>query len=68
MNADLLLLGFISLSMTVLEKQIASICIPKGVTESFLPCQTLTTDEEEEPKCAENVRIITLPLSLVLEH
>lgn len=66
-KSDLLLLGFISLSMTMLEKQIASICIPKGVTESFLPCQTLTTDEEEEPKCAENGKMSLISAAGVQE-
>lgn len=54
-NADLMLLGFISLLLTVSEKQIANICIPEGVAESFLPCQSLTSDEEEESKCQEQV-------------
>lgn len=51
-----MLLGFISLLLTVLQKPIAKICIPKGAAETFLPCQSLTTDdEEEEPKCEQQV-------------
>ncbi|KAF3673978.1 putative auxin response factor 3-like isoform X1 [Capsicum annuum] len=52
-KTELMLLGFISLLLTVLQKPIAKICIPKGAAETFLPCQSLTTDddEEEEPKC-----------------
>ncbi|KAH6773661.1 hypothetical protein C2S52_003435 [Perilla frutescens var. hirtella] len=53
-KSDLMLLGFISLFLTVFEKRIATICIPKGIGESFLPCQNPSTDEEEEPKCQEN--------------
>lgn len=54
-NADLLLLGFISFSLVMLEKPIATICIPRSAVETFLPCSSLTTDEDEEPKCEENV-------------
>ncbi|KAG6419176.1 hypothetical protein SASPL_121388 [Salvia splendens] len=54
-NADLLLLGFISFSLVMLEKPIATICIPRSAAETFLPCKSLTTDEDEEPKCEENV-------------
>ncbi|KAM3362239.1 MLO-like protein 2 [Capsicum galapagoense] len=51
-KTELMLLGFISLLLTVLQKPIAKICIPKGAAETFLPCQSLTSDdEEEEPKC-----------------
>lgn len=50
-----MLLGFISLLLTVLEKPISNICISEGVAESFLPCQSLTADEEEESKCEEKV-------------
>ncbi|KAK4439991.1 MLO-like protein 12 [Sesamum alatum] len=52
-KSDLMLLGFISLLLTVLEKSIASICIPEGAAESFLPCKSLTSDEEDESKCQE---------------
>ncbi|MCD9560102.1 hypothetical protein HAX54_018545 [Datura stramonium] len=52
-KSELMLLGFISLLLTVLQKPIAKICIPKGAAQTFLPCQSLTIsdDEEEEPKC-----------------
>lgn len=54
--AELMLLGFISLLLNVLEKPIAKICIPKSVGESFLPCENTTaSDTEEETKCAELV-------------
>lgn len=54
---ELVLLGFISLLLTVdLQKPIAKICIPKAAAETFLPCQSLTIDdEEEEPKCEQQV-------------
>ncbi|KAK6124387.1 hypothetical protein DH2020_041880 [Rehmannia glutinosa] len=57
-KSDLMLLGFISLLLTVCERPIANICIPKGVSESFLPCQSLTSDEkEEESKCHEQGKV-----------
>ncbi|KAL2475312.1 MLO-like protein 8 [Abeliophyllum distichum] len=57
-KSDLLLLGFISLLLTVCEKPIANICIPKGVSHSFLPCQSLTSEEEpEESKCEEQEKV-----------
>ncbi|KAL2494957.1 MLO-like protein 6 [Forsythia ovata] len=57
-KSDLLLLGFISLLLTVCEKHIANICIPKGVSHSFLPCHSLTSEEEpEESKCEEQDKV-----------
>ncbi|KAG9445778.1 hypothetical protein H6P81_011906 [Aristolochia fimbriata] len=35
---ELMLLGFISLLLTVFEEDIGRICIPKHLTERFLPC------------------------------
>ncbi|XP_027111824.1 MLO-like protein 6 [Coffea arabica] len=52
-KSDLLLLGFISLMLTVGERPLAKICIPKGVVETFLPCQSLTSEDDEESKCQE---------------
>ncbi|XVF87418.1 hypothetical protein PTKIN_Ptkin18bG0118400 [Pterospermum kingtungense] len=46
-----MLLGFISLLLTVGEKTIANICIPKSVGETFLPCSEPSNGEEEEAKC-----------------
>ncbi|PHT55894.1 hypothetical protein CQW23_04380 [Capsicum baccatum] len=55
-KTELMLLGFISLLLTVLQKPIAKICIPKGAAETFLPCQSLTSDDDdEEPKCEQQV-------------
>uniref|UniRef100_A0A3Q7F438 MLO-like protein n=1 Tax=Solanum lycopersicum TaxID=4081 RepID=A0A3Q7F438_SOLLC len=49
---ELMLLGFISLLLNVLQKPIAKICIPKGAAQTFLPCQSFTTDDvEEESNC-----------------
>ncbi|KAK6797451.1 hypothetical protein RDI58_005153 [Solanum bulbocastanum] len=51
-KSELMLLGFISLLLTVLQKPIAKICIPKDAAQTFLPCQSLTSDDvEEESKC-----------------
>ncbi|WRX27073.1 Mlo-related protein - like 10 [Theobroma cacao] len=56
LTLELMLLGFISLLLTVAEKQIANICIPKNVGESFLPCGDYSNDSEEEAKCEEQMR------------
>ncbi|GKV29646.1 hypothetical protein SLEP1_g38550 [Rubroshorea leprosula] len=50
-KTDLMLLGFLSLLLTVGEKPIANICIPKGVGETFLPCNVSSVYREEEDKC-----------------
>ena len=51
-----MLLGFTSLRLTVSEKSIANICIPKGVGETLIPCTSITFDNaEEETKCTEQV-------------
>ncbi|OMO76330.1 Mlo-related protein [Corchorus capsularis] len=55
-KSELMLLGFISLLLTVSEKWIANICIPKSVGESFLPCSDPSNDSEEEAKCQDQMR------------
>jgi mlo protein len=54
---EVMLLGFISLLLTVLEKPVANICIPKSGGETFLPCGGVDSSDwsEEEAKCAEQV-------------
>ncbi|KAB5534049.1 hypothetical protein DKX38_017135 [Salix brachista] len=54
-KSELMLLGFISLLLTVLEKPVANICIPKSAGETFLPCGSVDSGDwnEEEAKCAE---------------
>ncbi|PIN06043.1 hypothetical protein CDL12_21413 [Handroanthus impetiginosus] len=54
-KSDLLLLGFISLLLTICERPISKICIPEAAAESFLPCKSLEIDKkkEEESKCRE---------------
>lgn len=63
-SAELMLLGFISLLLTVLEKPIANICIPNSVGETFLPCSSLDSDDtEEETKCQNQVRFFVRTFS-----
>ncbi|XP_057487854.1 MLO-like protein 12 isoform X2 [Actinidia eriantha] len=62
-KSDLLLLGFISLLLTISEKRIATICIPKNVGETFLPCQSMTSDADEESKCEEQDKLSLLSRS-----
>ncbi|XP_061341521.1 MLO-like protein 6 [Gastrolobium bilobum] len=60
-KSELMLLGFTSLLLTVSEKPIANICIPKGVGETLLPCTSMTfNDAEEETKCAEKGKVSLL--------
>ncbi|KAK4740625.1 hypothetical protein SAY87_024213 [Trapa incisa] len=61
-KSELMMLGFISLLLTVLEKPIANICIPKNVGETFLPCSSLASDEdtEEETKCLNQGKVSLL--------
>ncbi|KAI8009381.1 hypothetical protein LOK49_LG06G02910 [Camellia lanceoleosa] len=51
-KSELMMLGFISLLLTISERQIAKICVPKSVGETFLPCRSITSDGEEASKCA----------------
>ncbi|XP_012091678.1 MLO-like protein 12 [Jatropha curcas] len=67
-KSELMLLGFMSLLLTVSEKPIATICIPKSVGETFLPCGGVTSGEsEEEAKCAEQGKLSLLSRSGVRE-
>ncbi|KAJ6416654.1 hypothetical protein OIU84_002509 [Salix udensis] len=61
-KSELMLLGFISLLMTVLEKPVANICIPKSAGETFLPCGSVDSGDwdEEEAKCAEQGKVSLL--------
>ncbi|XP_028078559.1 MLO-like protein 12 isoform X2 [Camellia sinensis] len=59
-KSELIMLGFISLLLTISERQIAKICIPKSVGETFLPCQRITSDGEEATKCAEQGKLSLL--------
>ncbi|XAR66515.1 hypothetical protein NMG60_11012784 [Bertholletia excelsa] len=56
-KSELLLLGFISLLLTVGEATIANICIPRSVGETFTPCKSFSTDKEEESKCQEQGKL-----------
>ncbi|OAY26250.1 MLO-like protein 6 isoform X2 [Manihot esculenta] len=67
-RSELMLLGFMSLLLTVSEKPIANICIPMSVGETFLPCGSLSSSEnEEETKCAEQGKLSLLSRSGVRE-
>ncbi|KAH1208259.1 MLO-like protein 6 [Glycine max] len=43
-----MLLGFTSLLLTVSEKSIANICIPKGAGETLIPCASITFDDAKK--------------------
>lgn len=44
--AELMLLGFISLLLTVFQGLISQMCIPENVTHAFLPCNRPRTSSE----------------------
>ncbi|KAI8016054.1 MLO-like protein 12 [Camellia lanceoleosa] len=48
-KSELMMLGFISLLLTISERQIAKICVPKSVGETFLPCRSITSGGGPEP-------------------
>ncbi|PSR98905.1 MLO-like protein [Actinidia chinensis var. chinensis] len=49
-KAELMLLGFISLLLTVVQDHIAEICVPKKVGNSWHPCHK-NSDKKYEDKC-----------------
>lgn len=56
--AELMLLGFISLLLTVSQTYVAKICISESLSESMLPCRkqvndTTTSSEEKNRKLSE---------------
>ncbi|RZC65289.1 hypothetical protein C5167_008982 [Papaver somniferum] len=53
-KSELMLLGFLSLLLTVTKEPISKICIPKSSSETFLPCnykKSLDENVFEEPSC-----------------
>ncbi|KAJ6901914.1 hypothetical protein NC651_019647 [Populus alba x Populus x berolinensis] len=55
-KAELMLMGFISLFLTILKDPIAGICIPKSVAATWHPCdvnQKENAKTSEEDKCRE---------------
>ncbi|KAK6161524.1 hypothetical protein DH2020_004905 [Rehmannia glutinosa] len=46
-DAELMLLGFISLLLTVFQERISTICIAKHLTNHWLPCKRETEDDDD---------------------
>ena len=46
--AELMILGFISLTLVFSQYYIAEICIPKGAADIMLPCKAKDPGEEKE--------------------
>ncbi|XXG66786.1 hypothetical protein AAC387_Pa06g0288 [Persea americana] len=63
-KAELMLWGFVSLSLTISEQPISKICIPKSMGDNFLPCKNkeLPTDISEETTCEEKNKISLLSI------
>ncbi|XP_062156013.1 MLO-like protein 2 isoform X2 [Alnus glutinosa] len=54
-KAELMLLGFISLLLTVLQDPISDICIPKSVGATWHPCKNVKSGTtKKDPKDSEN--------------
>ncbi|KAG6403320.1 hypothetical protein SASPL_135537 [Salvia splendens] len=47
-KAELMILGFISLTLVFSQYYIAEICIPHAAADIMLPCKAVKTDKEEE--------------------
>ncbi|XP_068667066.1 MLO-like protein 12 [Aristolochia californica] len=58
-RAELMLLGFLSLLLTVARQPISKICIPKSMSDSFRPCEntTLPASFLEESTCQRQGKI-----------
>ncbi|XP_012834490.1 PREDICTED: MLO-like protein 6 [Erythranthe guttata] len=50
-KAELMLLGFISLLLTVLQESIADICVPRSVAHSWHPCSNYKDSEVYDDPC-----------------
>ncbi|XP_043687486.1 MLO-like protein 12 [Telopea speciosissima] len=47
-KTELIILGFVSLLLTITEVQISKICVTKALANSFLPCEVEVEVEEQE--------------------
>lgn len=56
-KAELMLLGFISLLLTVGQGPIADICIPSKVARSWHPCNKKTVDEQYDDPCLKKRKV-----------
>ncbi|KAK3035358.1 hypothetical protein RJ639_033642, partial [Escallonia herrerae] len=64
-KSELMLLGFISLLLTVGQDPISKICIPKSVGTSWHPCQKdRFSDSEYEDSCAAKLHIFIFVLAV----
>ncbi|XP_068657883.1 MLO-like protein 12 [Aristolochia californica] len=61
-RAELMLLGFLSLLLTVTQQPISKICIPKSMGDSFAPCENTTLPDSilEEGTCLRQGKISLL--------
>lgn len=55
-NAELMLLGFISLLLTVLQGSIVKICVPKDVVMHLLPCSLSEAPSHASPESGHHRR------------
>lgn len=53
-----MILGFVSLLLSVSESPVTKICISKSLNERLLPCKTMNNSESivEESKCGAEVQ------------
>jgi mlo protein len=58
LGAELMLLGFISLFLTVFQPKVASICMPERLNRIMLPCQFDPAAEAPTPAAARRRRLM----------
>lgn len=63
---ELMLLGFISLLLTVFQNVINKICVPADVTRHMLPCKLEKGHEFEKSATCSKVRSNTVSLTLLI--
>lgn len=51
MGEELMLLGFMSLILTVAQEDLSKFCIPKSVGHSWHPCSKERNDEQYQDPC-----------------
>lgn len=66
MVAELMLLGFISLLLTVFQNVITKICVNEGVIRHLLPCKLPSSESESEGEPSSNSTEITSHIGRLL--
>ncbi|XP_068637814.1 MLO-like protein 13 [Aristolochia californica] len=68
LKEELMLLGFISLLLTVFQGAISDICIPENISHSMLPCKESTLVQVEHDRTDDYVKITPTRRHLLVEN